>query len=125
MTVHPIASKYAYPFSVSSSRFRFWLLPRLLSVIHAFLVLSCLWFSISTFRLSFQVHVPLRSYEFIFKLFLPSFLLAVLYQLLACSSWQFHDSILLVLFPTGPLGHFLCPLPLISYFGAGVRMHIC
>ena len=27
--------------------------------------------------------------------------------------------------PTGPLGHFLWPLPLTSYFGAGVRMHIC
>ena len=72
-----------------------------------------------------QVHVPFRSYEFIFKLFLPSFLLAVLYQLLACSSWQFHDSILLVLLPTGPRGLFLCPLPLTSYFGAGVRMHNC
>ena len=27
--------------------------------------------------------------------------------------------------PTGPLGLFLCPLPLTSYVGAGVRMHIC
>jgi len=53
------------------------------------------------------------------------FLLAVLCQLLACSSWQFHNSILLVLLPTGPLGLFLCPLPLTSYFGAEVRMHIC
>ena len=72
-----------------------------------------------------QVHVPFRSYEFIFKLFLPSFLVAVLYQLLACSSWQFHDSMMLVLLPTGPLGLFLYPLSLTSYFGAGVRMHIC
>ena len=62
-------------------------------------------------------HLSFRSYEFTFELFLPSFLLAVLYQLLACSSWQFHASILLVLLPTGPLGLFLCPLPLGPEFG--------
>ena len=51
-------------------------------------------------------HLSFRSYEFIFELFLPSFLLAVLSQLLACSSWQFHSSILLVLCQLGHLGSF-------------------
>ena len=92
---------------------------------------SCFSYPLLPLTFSFQFssfisfHLSFRSYEFISELFLPSFLLAVLYQLLACSSWQFHDSILLVLLPTGPLGLFLCPLPLASYVGTGVRMHIC
>ena len=64
-------------------------------------------------------------YEFIFELFLPFFLLVVLSQLLACSSGQFHDSILLVLFVDW--GTWALSLPLAADFllWAGVRMHIC
>ena len=47
-------------------QFRFWLLPRLLSVIHVFLVLSCFWLSLSNFRLSFHficLFVPMSSFS--------------------------------------------------------------
>ena len=86
MAVHPhryqicisllsVIKSFPFGFSLSFSR------------LVMFSLSSCLWFVFHSISFVF------RSYEFIFELFLPFLLLAVLYQLLACSPWQFHHSI--------------------------------